>query len=253
MGLNLGMPRHDQPFVEQTRLITRPWLAFLQKLVGPGSGGVAPANAEYLVGAANSNLTAERVVTNTPTVTWDLATLGQAKANVVPKSVAVAVDAAGALDGDGTTVDPLGVRVDGSSVTINGSNQLQAAVASLDETFLTATDESGTLTNSRQLIAGTNVTFDDGTPNQRTVNVASSGGGGDSGGHIHGMQRVLGDGSTTAFDLLDLAEYLEHVGVGGSFADPATFSLSSDRSQIVFASAPSMGDVIALEYVVATV
>jgi hypothetical protein len=75
-----------------------------------------------------------------------------------------------------------------------------------------------------------------------------------SGGEqLHGLQRVLGDGATTAFDLLDIAEYLEHVGVGGSFRDPATFALSADRSQIVFAAAPTAGDVIAIEYVTATI
>lgn len=37
-----------------------------------------------------------------------------------------AVDPAGALDGDGSAGDPLAVRVDGVTVTINGSNQLEA-------------------------------------------------------------------------------------------------------------------------------
>jgi len=38
----------------------------------------------------------------------------------------VAVDPAGALDGDGTGASPLAVLVDGVTVTINGSNQLEA-------------------------------------------------------------------------------------------------------------------------------
>jgi len=37
---------------------------------------------------------------------------------------AVTVDAAGALDGDGSIADPLAVIVDGVTITINGSNQL---------------------------------------------------------------------------------------------------------------------------------
>jgi hypothetical protein len=52
-----------------------------------------------------------------------------------------AVDAAGALDGDGTDGDPLAVRVDGVTITINGSNQLEGTpgtpsdtVAALDGT-----------------------------------------------------------------------------------------------------------------------
>lgn len=47
-----------------------------------GGGGVAPANAQFLVATANAALTAERVATNTATVTWDFGTAAQAKANV---------------------------------------------------------------------------------------------------------------------------------------------------------------------------
>lgn len=43
-------------------------------------------------------------------------------------------------------------------------------------TYLTEVDESADLPNSRALLAGTNVTFDDTVPNARTINVASSGG-----------------------------------------------------------------------------
>lgn len=53
----------------------------------PGTGGpiagAAPIDAEYIVGASNATLTAERVVTDTATVTWDLTVAGQAKANAV--------------------------------------------------------------------------------------------------------------------------------------------------------------------------
>lgn len=42
----------------------------------------APVDAEYIVGALSSALTNERVVTNTSTITWDLGTAGQAKANL---------------------------------------------------------------------------------------------------------------------------------------------------------------------------
>lgn len=46
-----------------------------------GSGGGAPDSAEYITGSADATLTNERVLTNTATVTWDLSTAGQAKAN----------------------------------------------------------------------------------------------------------------------------------------------------------------------------
>jgi hypothetical protein len=54
---------------------------------GGGGGGGAPTNAEYLTGASNASLSAERVVTDTTTVAWDLATSGQAKANVPDDSI----------------------------------------------------------------------------------------------------------------------------------------------------------------------
>jgi Chaperone of endosialidase len=54
---------------------------------GGGGGSGAPTDASYLVGAAHTLLTGERVVTNTATVTWDLATAGQAKATIPPAAV----------------------------------------------------------------------------------------------------------------------------------------------------------------------
>lgn len=42
----------------------------------------APKDAQYLVAAADSTLTAERVATNTASITWDFGTAAQAKANV---------------------------------------------------------------------------------------------------------------------------------------------------------------------------
>lgn len=78
--------------------------------------------------------------------------------------------------------------------------------------------------------------------------VLDTGGGG---GHLHGLMRLLGDGSTVTFELLDFVEYLEHVGVNGSFRDPAAFTLSADRSQITFDAAPGAGQIVTLEYVIA--
>lgn len=47
------------------------------------AGSGAPTTADYLVKTADGGLSAERVVTDTGTVTWDWATGGQAKATVV--------------------------------------------------------------------------------------------------------------------------------------------------------------------------
>lgn len=43
----------------------------------------APVDAQYLVGAASAFLTAERLVVDTPTVSWDFSVANQAKANAI--------------------------------------------------------------------------------------------------------------------------------------------------------------------------
>lgn len=80
-----------------------------------------------------------------------------------------------------------------------------------------------------------------------------SGGSSGNGGHLHQLFRSLGDGSTTTFELLDFAEYLLLFAVDGLIVDPATLTLSADRTQITFSVAPGAGKVIAGDYVVATV
>lgn len=54
---------------------------------GGGGGAGAPTDASYLVGASHTLLSGERVVTNTPTISWDLATAGQARAIIPPDAV----------------------------------------------------------------------------------------------------------------------------------------------------------------------
>jgi hypothetical protein len=51
--------------------------------ISGGGGGGAPSTADYLVKTADAGLSAERVVTDTATITWDWGTAGQAKANFV--------------------------------------------------------------------------------------------------------------------------------------------------------------------------
>ncbi|NWG26610.1 MAG: hypothetical protein HXY30_19695, partial [Pseudorhodoplanes sp.] len=50
--------------------------------------GHAPPAAQYLVAQAHADLSAERVATDTATITWDFATAGQGKANVVNATAA---------------------------------------------------------------------------------------------------------------------------------------------------------------------
>jgi hypothetical protein len=60
----------------------------------------APNSADYLVKTANANLTAERVVTDTASITWDFATAGQAKA----KRAALTGDVTASQDSNATTI-----------------------------------------------------------------------------------------------------------------------------------------------------
>jgi len=62
-----------------------------------GSGG-APTDAVYIVGSADGTLSAERVVTDTATITWDQGTAAQLKANVVNPRIVVLADDQGVID-----------------------------------------------------------------------------------------------------------------------------------------------------------
>lgn len=65
----------------------------------PGGSG-APTTAEYLVAASDATLSAERVTTDTTSITWDHATAGQAKA----KRAALTGDVTAAADSNATTI-----------------------------------------------------------------------------------------------------------------------------------------------------
>ena len=74
----------------------------VQSLAGGGGGG-APTNATYIVQTANGTLSAERVLTDTATITWDFGTAGQAKANFVgsaPVSGAAILDFGGSASAE---------------------------------------------------------------------------------------------------------------------------------------------------------
>lgn len=67
-------------------------------------------NAEYLVGAAHPELTSERVVTDTDTITWDLTVSTQAQANITQLDTGWAVSNLTpdkVLDADITSIDEL--------------------------------------------------------------------------------------------------------------------------------------------------
>ena len=78
---------YTQPLVEQRQdgqwVVTRPWALFFNSLASGTGVAAAPANAFYILSAANGILTNGRVATDTATITWDFTTPNQAKANVV--------------------------------------------------------------------------------------------------------------------------------------------------------------------------
>jgi hypothetical protein len=94
--LNLPEPSSDLEPVRRLDLTggglgftTFPLSSFIQTLADDtsaaqarGTLAAAPITPDYLVGASNAELTAERVVTDTATAIWDLSTSGQAKINV---------------------------------------------------------------------------------------------------------------------------------------------------------------------------
>jgi hypothetical protein len=81
------------------------------------------------------------------------------------------------------------------SLVVNNNNNSQSLAQLLGVTYLTVNDETALLINSRKLLAGTNITFNDAVPGQRTINVA----GGPFGNHY---DSPLSDGDTSAAELI---------------------------------------------------
>lgn len=98
-------------------------LGELKVTTGSGSSG-APTTAEYLVGALDGTLSAERLVTDTVTNAWNLATPGQAAVNGLPvaESLTIATGAITVANGvvSRVTIDTEGAAVTDDLDTING-------------------------------------------------------------------------------------------------------------------------------------
>lgn len=110
---------------------------------GGGGGGGAPTGAQYIVGALDGTLTAERLVTDTATVAWDLGTAGQAKANVPDGSisnskirVAAARSVIGHASSVGGQVADIVAAVDGDVLRRSGATLGFGAVAQASVTNL---------------------------------------------------------------------------------------------------------------------
>lgn len=81
----LGKPVSNQVVDPATGKMREEWALYFDQLTKRLNGAVgelevddAPADAQYIVGAASSGLSAERVATNSTSNTWNLATPGQA-------------------------------------------------------------------------------------------------------------------------------------------------------------------------------
>jgi len=72
------IPKPSEPLVTpDTGMVTIPWFQFFLRLIaGLTQGGLAPGDADYIVGAADPNLPNARVATDSPTVTVDLTVPG---------------------------------------------------------------------------------------------------------------------------------------------------------------------------------
>jgi hypothetical protein len=80
-GLNNGNDADDTPFTPSADVPRSDVQAAIDYGLSGGAGGAVADDAEFLVKVGHADLTNERVVTDTATITWDFATLGQAKAN----------------------------------------------------------------------------------------------------------------------------------------------------------------------------
>ncbi len=274
-------PLNNAPLTKEGNW-TVPWVMYFAQLFGGGSGGGnAPANAEYIVGVANGDIPNARVVTNSNSNVWNLAVAGQASVS----RAALSGDITAPFDGNVTTLSTTGVAAGtyGDSthvgqftvdtkgrlsfaqnvaisatgtVTHTGAltaNELVVGNGGADIKVVAATDgqipigksSDGSVTLGT-LTAGTGITITNGAA---SVTIAASSTGA---GTVIGVDRLLGDGSTTTFFLPDLAEYVTAISDAGLIVDPTLFSLASTRDSVVFATAPTAGHVLTFQYVEAT-
>lgn len=89
------------------------------------------------------------------------------------------------------------------------------------------------------------------TLTRSSQNIAIDGSGISGGGsHLHGLARWIADGAASAFDLPDIAEYVDSVTDAGVDVDALNYSLSADGTQVTFASVPTAANILQCNYVI---
>lgn len=135
-----------------------------------GGGGGAPDDAEYIVAAGHSGLTAERVATDTATIDWDFGTAAQAKAHVleVPGIAATGLVVRTAA----ATYAARSIAVSGAGLSISNSDGVSgdptlaiaddlAAIEALSGTGYATRTGAGTWAQ-RSMVAGTGIAVSNG-------------------------------------------------------------------------------------------
>ncbi len=200
--------------------------------------------ADYLVKTANATLTAERVVTDTASITVDWSTAGQAKF----QREALTGDVTAAQNSNSTTIANDAVtnaKLDNMAAwTLKARNN----AASGDPQDVALAD----LTEEASPASGDYLFGFDSTGALRKINWSNVGTESGAGGHAHGLTRLLGDGSTATFNLVDVAEYVEGVYNDGLREDSNLYTLSADGTQVTFDNTPLDENVLEFHYVIAS-
>lgn len=252
------------PIADQHGRITPPWQRYLadiqgaatgpinvqrlQGVVPPGNGGPGgqtQIDASFLFGTVPQ---ATKWTERTITLTGVQAALDFQDADLLRCDNAALLSIAGLLPG--VPAERLVILAVGSAnVEILHDS---ASAAAVTNRIITNNAATVVLTPGDMAF----LTRDATTGRWRVIALAAAAGAGSSpgasgGDHLHGLMRIVGDGAEVTFDLLDIAEYLEHVAVAGLVRDPLGVDLSADGSQLTFAAAPGAGEVVAIEYVIA--
>lgn len=124
-------PPYQQPILDANRLITTPWQLFFNSLAtAGGGGGIAPANATFVVQTSTGALPNAFVATSTASITVDTATPNQMQW----KRAALTGDITASANSNSTTLSTTGVTAgtygDSTHVgqfTVDAKGRLSAA------------------------------------------------------------------------------------------------------------------------------